>query len=160
MAITVHVRLCVLGLLVATALACQDAPTNPTTIGRPQGLALAGTWTGLIGVVAQSSSALSATWTVSHTGNNVAGPITLVNSGTNVTFAGTLSGTLSGTSLPVTYTIPRGNVPNFPDCAMSGTGTLQASDSLMSGTLTIIYTNCQNFTSETSSTDTVQLTKQ
>ena len=159
MALTVRIRLCILVLLTTSALACQDAPTDPTTIGRPQPLVLAGTWRGLIGAVAQSSS-LTATWTVAQTGNAVSGPITLSNPATNVTFAGTLGGTLSGTSLPVTYTIPRGNVPGFPDCAMSGTATLEASATLMSGTLNITYTNCQNFTSQTSSSDAVSFTKQ
>lgn len=160
MALTVHIRLCILVLVITTALACQDTPTDPTTIGGPQPLALAGTWRGPIGVIAQSSSSLIGTWTVAQTGTAVSGPITLANPSTNVTFAGTLSGTLSGTSLPVTYTIPRGNVPGFPDCAMSGTSTLQASATIMSGTLNITYTNCQNFTSQTSSSDAISLTKQ
>ena len=160
MALTVSIRLGILVLLVTTALACQDGPTDPTPIGPPTSLALAGTWTGLIGVVAQSTTSLTATWTVAQTGNSVSGPIALSNAATNVSFTGTLAGTLSGARLPVTYTVARGSVPNFPNCAMSGSGTLDASTTLMSGTLNITYTNCQNFTSLTSSTETVQLTKQ
>ena len=160
MATMSSIRLYILLLLVTIALACQDPPTNPTTIGRPQSLTLTGTWTGLIGVGTQTSSSLMATWTVSQTDSSVSGPIALSNSATNVSFAGTLTGTLSGTRLPVTYTIPRGNVPTFPDCSMSGSGTLEAGLTLMSGTLNITYTNCQGFTTQTSSTDDISLTKQ
>ncbi len=160
MAITTHIRLCILLLLFASAVACEDTPTDPTPIGNPQPLALAGTWRGPIGVVGQSSSSATATWTVSQTGANVTGPISLSNLSTNVTFSGTLAGTLSGTRLTVTYTIPRGNVSGFPNCSMAGTGSLEASATIMSGTLTVTYTNCVGFTSETSTTDTISLVKQ
>lgn len=160
MAITTHVRLCILLVLFASAVACEDTPTDPTPIGNPQPLALAGTWRGPIGVVAGSTSTATATWTVSQNGLNVTGPISLLNLSTNVTLSGTLAGTLSGTRLTVTYSIPRGNVPGVPDCSMSGTGSLEASATIMSGTLNVTNTNCVGFTTETSTTNSVSLVKQ
>lgn len=160
MTLTTHIRPCILILLLGAAVACQDGPTEPTPIGTPQPLALAGTWRGPIGVVGQSSSSATATWTVSQTGVNVTGPISLSNLSTNITFSGTLAGTLSGTRLTVTYTIPRGNFSAFPNCSMAGTGSMEASTTIMSGTLTVTYTNCVGFTSETLTTDTISLVKQ
>ena len=160
MAITTHIRLCILLLLFVAALACGDGPTEPTPIGRPTGLVLTGAWQGFIGPTAQSSSSLNATWNVSQTDTAVSGPIALANRTANIAFSGTLTGRLSGTQLPVTYTIPRGNVPNFPDCSMAGTGTLEASATVMSGTLNVTYTNCVGFINEASTTDPVSLVKQ
>lgn len=159
MARTVHMRLCFLVVLATTASACQDAPTSATPIGRPPALNLTGTWSGLIGV-AQSSNSATATWTVSQTASNVSGPITLNQTAANTLFSGTLVGTLSGSRLAVTYSIPRGNVPNFPDCSMSGTGSFEANATQMSGTLSIAYANCDGFGTPPAGAEEVRLTKQ
>ena len=149
----------VAGFAVAAAWACQDGPTSPTSIGRPPSLNLAGTWSGLIGV-AQASHSATATWVVAQSGSSVSGPITLNQTAANVSFTGTMVGTLSGSRVAVTYAIPRGNVPNFPDCSMSGTGAFDANATQMSGTLSITYTNCEGFGTPPAAADEVRLTKQ
>lgn len=156
MAITV--RTCVLSLVVVATLACGDSATGPTTIGSPAALNLAGTWTGVIGMP-QSGNSIRATWTASQTGLSVTGPIALTRPSDNIAFAGTLAGTLSGTRLLLTYTIPRGNVPGFADCSMSGTGSADASTATILGTLTITYTNCQGYISQPSTTESVTLNR-
>jgi len=148
-----------LTLLVTVTLGCDDGPTTPSTIGRPPALNVTGTWAGLIGPPSSNVS-LRATWTATQTGNNVTGAVSLFQPSSNLTFAGTLAATVSGTRLAVTYSVPRGSITGFPDCVIAGTGSLEASTTLMSGTLNVTYTNCQAFTAQTTATDEVTLTKQ
>ncbi len=78
----------------------------------------------------------------------------------NVAFNGTLAGVLSGTRLSLTYTVPRGNVPGSPDCTISGTGTIDATPTLLSGRLNVTSTNCANTGLQPSSVEEIALVKQ
>jgi hypothetical protein len=150
-------RRCVLTLLIVTASGCEES-NSPTSIGTSNPLNLTGTWEGLLGTQA-SGDALRASWTATQSGNTVAGTITLLKPSANLLFTGTLSGTISSTQVSLTYRIPQGNVPDLPDCTMSGTGPAEATNTLMSGVLNITYTNCQGFILQPSSAEPLSLSK-
>ena len=78
----------------------------------------------------------------------------------NVAFNGTLAGVLSGTRLSLTYTVPRGNVPGSPDCTISGTGTIDATPTLLSGRMNVTSANCANTGLQPSSVEEIALVKQ
>src|SRR5688572_12421950 len=151
MGTTARARFGLAMVLAAAALAC-DPVTSPSTIGTPPALDLSGTWTGLIGVP-PSTVSFRATWTASQSGANVSGPLALTRPPDSTVFAGRLDGTVSGNRVSLTYTVPRGNIPAAPDCAMSGTGTSDASSTVIGGRLNMSYTNCQGLTTESSTVE-------
>jgi hypothetical protein len=106
-----------------------------------------------------SGNALRASWTATQTGNAVTGTITLLKPSVNLVFTGTLSGTISSNQVALTYRIPQGSVPNLPDCTMSGTGPAEATNTLIAGTLSITYTNCEGFIAQPATSEPMSLSK-
>lgn len=151
---------CLIALtLVTGAAACDDGPTDPTPIGTPGSLNLTGTWTGSLGPPG-TLVVYQATWTAAQTGNAVSGNLALFRPTDNVGYPGTLAGTLTGTQLAVTYAVPRGSIATAPTCSIAGSGTLTASATLMSGRLSLTYSDCLALTAETSALEEFSLTKQ
>jgi hypothetical protein len=146
-------------LTVLSSWGCDDDPTSPSPIGTPPALNLSGTWIGPFGPP-QSNVSFRATWTASQSGAAVAGNVEMFRGEDNVTFTGRLTGVLSGTRLSLTYTVPRGNVPSAPDCTMSGTGTIDATATLLSGTINVTSTSCEAISVLPSSADSISLVKQ
>ena len=150
-------RRCVLTVLILAAPGCEESNT-PTGIGTSNPLNLSGTWEGMIGT-SGSGNALRASWTATQTGNAVTGTITLLKPSVNLVFTGTLSGTISSNQVALTYRIPQGSVPNLPDCTMSGTGPAEATNTLIAGTLSITYTNCEGFIAQPATSEPMSLSK-
>ena len=119
---------------VLAAFGCSDETA-------PSPLNLSGTWSGIVGQ-AQTGSALRLTWQAAQIGSRVSGSATLVKPAVNVPASGTLTGVLSGGQLTLTYTVPSGGVPGFPDCTVIGAGMANASATSISGTLTLILSAC------------------
>ena len=125
--------LLVLGLLLC---ACDDAPTGPTVAP-----SITGNWQGLLGQ-SMSGTALRMTWQASRTGDSVAGPATIFKPSLSVVGSGTLEGTLTGNQLTLRLSVPTGNVPGFPACAVTGTGSATVSGNSLSGTLATNFSSC------------------
>ena len=151
-------RCVLMTLLIAATCACDDGPTEPSAIGTPPALNLTGTWLGSIGVPGMSVS-FEAAWTASQSGSAVTGPVALFRPSDKVAFSGTINGTLSGTRLALTYMVPRGSVPGAPDCTISGTGTIEATATLLSGLLNISSPNCEPISLLPSSVEQISLVK-
>ena len=130
------IRCLVLGVLSISGVACGDS-TKPS----PTPINLAGTWSGLLGQTG-SGTALRMTWSVSHEGNNVSGPATLIKPSANVPATGILGGTLTGSQLSLTYTVPAGSVPGFATCSISGSGSATVTNSAISGSLAATFLSC------------------
>ena len=152
------VRRFIFPLLLVATLGCDDEGMNSPTIGTPSSVNLTGTWTGLIGTSGTGSAVRVTSWTATQTGNSVTGTVALTKANATLDFNGTLSGTLSSNRLTLTYTVPRGNVPGS-DCAMSGTGTADATNSAISGTLSITYTDCSAFSVQPTTSEPLLLSK-
>ena len=118
--------------------ACDDdgSGVNPSTVP-----SLSGTWSGTLGTP-MSGTALRMTWQVTHTGNTLTGPVTLVKPINNIPATGTLEGTLTGNDLSLRFNVPAGGVPGFSTCSISGTGSANATSSVISGTLLLAFSIC------------------
>ena len=158
MILVATLRRFVLPLLLIATLGCDDDGSNSPTIGTPATVNLAGTWTGQLGAQG-TGTALRATWTATQTGNSITGTIALTKPNANLDFTGTLSGTLSANRLTLTYSVPRGNVPDLADCTMSGSGTADSTNTAIAGTLNITYTNCQGFSATPTASEPLTLAK-
>ncbi len=116
-------------------------PTSPTAAPPPApSLSVAGTWTGRLTMPGESECCTITSWTATQNGANVSGPVRL-DVGEGIVTA-SLSGTLSGTQLTsATFTVLAGGIPD-PDlaaCAFSGTGTLAATASSLSGPMAMTF---------------------
>jgi hypothetical protein len=153
------IRRVVLSMLASTILACggsADAPTqNPA-------LNLTGTWSGVVGAGSGGGRALRVTWTVSQTGGNLSGPVTLLTSPavTDVTFSGALTGTLTGSQLSLTYVTMPGAVPGSANCSASGTGSASATSTAISGSLDVSFVSCVGLGLQPPASNLLTLTNQ
>ena len=136
------------------------APTTSTPAPAPT-LSLAGTWGGTVTQPERSTPIPVTSWTATQSGASVTGPMVLnVNTGSTQT---TLAGTVSGSQLTsVTFTVP--NQTGFPPgCSFSGTGTLTASASSISGSLAMTFpaacVGAGSVSNTATSTWTISLTK-
>lgn len=141
-------------------------PTGPTTTTPPPApapttLSVAGTWTGTLTQPERSTPIPVRSWTATQSGASVTGPMILnVNTGNTQT---TLAGTVSGSQLTsVTFTVPfQDGFP--PGCSFSGTGTLTASASSITGSLAMTFpaacVGAGSVSNTATSTWTVALTK-
>lgn len=116
-------------------------PTSPTSAPAAPTLNVAGTWTGRLTVPGESQCCAINSWTATQSGASVSGPVRIdVGEGQIVT--ATLTGSVSGAQLTsATFTVAAGAIPD-PDlaaCAFSGTGTLAATTSSMSGPLAMTF---------------------
>jgi hypothetical protein len=134
--LTKTARALALLLLVAIFGVCTRGPTEPTL---PD---LTGTWTGMLGLPG-SGNAVRVTWVLTHTNRAVNGPMTLIKPAVNVPATGTVVGAVNGTQLSLSYQVPAGTVAGVPECALSGGGTQNASATTITGTFTVMATNCE-----------------
>lgn len=136
-------------LLCFVGVACSSSPSSAD---------LTGTWSGQVGLP-MSGSALRVTWVATQAGTALTGPGTLVKPAVNVPATGTLSGTLNGSQLALAYLAPSGNVPGFPGCEVSGTGTATYQGDTITGTLALNFTACAGSGLEPTGSDLITLTK-
>lgn len=117
-------------------LGCGDDDDNGTT-GPTSTLNLAGTWTGSFTVQGQSSDSVQITsWTATQSGASVSGPMRIQEG--DETINATLTGTVSGAQLTsATFTVAAGAIAELPTCSITGTGTLAATATSVSGPLAI-----------------------
>jgi hypothetical protein len=139
----------VLALALVAIVGCgsssSSSPTAPSAAPAATTLNLAGTWSGNIRVAGESDATAIRSWTLAQTGSSLTGPVVVIadeDNGVPVTVTGTMSGTLSGSQIAqATFTIPVGAIPDpeLGACGFSGTGTLTASASSISGPLTMTF---------------------
>lgn len=147
------IRAALLGLLGLSSATCSSSTTEPVLLN------LAGTWSGTVGQ-SGSGSSLRLTWVATQVNNIVTGTATLVKPTSNVPGIGTLTGTLKGNLLVVTYVVIVGTVPGFPNCAISADGSTMATESTISGSFTLIFTQCAGSGLEPPGSNALNLTKQ
>lgn len=125
--------------LVAVACGGSKSPASPGD-QTPTTLSLAGTWTGTM--TRPLGDLRVKSWTATQTGASVTGPMVLDLDGSaaEVLVTGTFNGTVSGTQLTSgTFTLPTGQIPDVAACGFSGSGTLTASASTISGPLAMVF---------------------
>ena len=138
------VRWCVAGLAIVAMPACGRSTTGPSGA---ETLDLAGAWSGTLfqpGSGTRGTDML-ATWMATQTGNSVSGSHTLSHPVLGVTLTGTLAGVLTGSQLSLTQVVARGDVPGFPDCSFTGTGSVTVTSRSISGILTTSFKSCEGF---------------
>jgi hypothetical protein len=144
------VRILVLALTLTSIVGCgsssSSSPTAPSGSAAPAAstLNLAGTWTGSIAVQGDPQPTPIRSWTITQTGASVSGPAVVGvedENGAQATVTATMSGTVSGSQLQATFTVPVGAIPDpsLAACGFSGTGTLTASASSISGPMTVTF---------------------
>lgn len=141
----VAIRSLVFSICLATVGCGSDSgsravtPTSPTSAPAPA-LNVAGTWTGTLTIPGESRAVPIKSWTATQTGASVSGPVVVDAGDGNV--QATLTGTISGGQLTsATFTVPAaGNSGSLsPGCSFSGTGTLAATTSSVSGPLAMTF---------------------
>jgi hypothetical protein len=134
-----------LGLCFLTAACSGDSgssastPTSPTAAPAPA-LNVAGAWTGNFRIPGESECC-SISWTATQTGASVSGPVR-VDVGEGQIVNATLTGTVAGSQLTsATFTVAVGAIPDpsLLACGFSGTGTLTATTSSISGPLAMTF---------------------
>ena len=114
------------------------APASPTSAPV---LNVAGTWTGRFAQSGESECCAIASWIATQSGASVSGPVR-IDVGEGQIVIATLSGTVSGAQLTsVAFTVAAGAIPDpsLATCAFSGTGTLAATTSSISGPLAMTF---------------------
>jgi hypothetical protein len=120
---------------------------------------MTGTWSGTLGQ-ALSGTSVRLVWNATQSGSAVSGPVTISKPVDNLTFAGTLSGTLNGQNLSLNYTVPAGSVPGFANCLITGTGAAGATNTTITGSITVIAAACEGTGHPTTGTQALSLTRQ
>lgn len=113
-------------------------PTSPTSA---PALNIAGTWAGNFRAPGESECCPITSWTATQTGASVSGPVR-IDVGEGQIVSATLTGTVSGAQLTsATFTVAAGGIPDpsLAACAFSGTGTLAATTSSISGPLAMTF---------------------
>ena len=115
-------KLFALVLVTLAALACNDGPTSPVTIGSGSGpLDVAGTWTGTAN---DSAGPMTMTWRLTQSDRNLTGTFNATTTvGAPIYTAGAITGTVSATAVSFTITVPAGGIFDAPDCSATFTGT-------------------------------------
>ena len=142
-----------LALVLGINFSCGCSPTRPSPMN------MTGIWSGTLGP-ATSGTSVRLVWNATQSFSDVSGPVTISKPVDNLNFAGTLSGTLNAQNLSLTFTVPAGSVPGFADCRITGTGAGAASNSVITGTITVTATSCEGFTGHPTGTQSLSLTKQ
>ena len=131
------VSVCVVSIAGCGSGSNSASPTSPSPSPAPApALSLAGTWTGTITSPEKSIPVRS--WTAAQSGASASGPMVIDGGGGNAN--ATLTGTVAGAQLTAaTFTVPAqsGGLP--PGCSFSGTGTLAATASSISGGLAMTF---------------------
>jgi len=130
-----------LAAILAVAACGGSTPTSPTAPGgQASTLNLTGTWSGTIG--RPLGELRIKTWTASQNGSAVSGAMVIDLDGgpAEVLITGSFTGTVSGTQLTaISFTVPANSIADIPACAFSGTGTLAATASTLSGSLSMTF---------------------
>ena len=137
-----HIRRLLLGLLVVGSTGCGSTPGSPAPT-----LNLAGTWSGLFTQPGsmQAASRVMMTWVATQSGNTISGPETVVHLRDGRIYSGLIIATLAGTQITLTETVARGNIPGFPTCSVSSTGSGTASSTTISATVISSLSACEGF---------------
>jgi hypothetical protein len=118
---------------------CSAVP--PYTAPTPAPLELSGTWSGTASVT-QANKVVSVPikWVVTQNGTTLTGPLT-ITAPTGIVFGGTGNGTVSGSQIAFTMSLPPGTYTALGSsgCTASISGTLSATTTTISGTVTYIY---------------------
>lgn len=138
---------CLALAMAITTVACGDdkvanpaAPSSTTTTT----LNLAGTWSGNFTEPGDNDPTRIGSWTATQTGSTVNGPLIVVVDGGDdetVNVPTTLGGTITGNQLAATFTVAAGAIPDpsLAACSFSGTGTLTATASSITGQLAMTF---------------------
>jgi hypothetical protein len=146
-------KMLLVAVFLASAAACSDNSSSPTTPTTPAPLNITGTW---VGTVSFEDITGRMTWRLTQSGSNVTGPVTLAMTTGTVLLNGSLTGTLTGSSLDYTVAVGAGGIPTQPSCAGQLKGTMTATPTTLNGPVGLTSTNCTvRITS-----NTVTLTKQ
>ena len=116
-------------------------PTSPTSAPAAPALNVAGTWTGRFTIPGESQCCQINSWTATQNGASVSGPVR-IDVGEGQIVSATLTGTISGAQLTsATFTVATGGIPDpsLAACAFTGTGTLAATTSSISGPLAMTF---------------------
>ena len=119
---------------------------------------MTGTWSGTLGQ-ATSVTSVRLVWNASQSGSTVSGPVTISKPVNDLTFVGTLSGTLNAQSLSLNYAVPVGSVPGFANCLITGTGAAGATNTTITGSITVTAASCDGTGHPTSGTQALSLTR-
>jgi hypothetical protein len=140
-----HCLLAVLAL-VASAACGDDKVANPAAPSSTSttSLNLAGTWSGNFTEPGDNDPTRIGSWTATQTGSSVTGPLIVVadaGGGESVNVPTTFGGTLTGNQLAATFTVAAGAIPDpsLAACSFSGTGTLTATASSITGQLAMAF---------------------
>lgn len=162
---TSHSIALALTLAAALTAACGkgDSPTSPSTVTTtpPTAISLAGTWIGTLSNPRDSRPTPIRSWTAAQSGASVSGPLVVDAGDGNVNT--TLTGTVSGAQLTsATFSVPAQSGVT-PGCSFSGTGTLAATTSSISGSMAMTFPAAcvgpDNVSSTATATWTISLTK-
>ena len=133
-------RILLLTLCFVPTACGSSSPTSPNPTPT---LSVAGTWSGTLARPAGDPLRIKS-WTATQTGASVTGPmvIDVDGSAAEVLINTALTGTVSGAQITsVTFTVPVGALPDpsLAACGFSGTGTLAATASSISGPLAMSF---------------------
>ncbi|MGE0444636.1 MAG: hypothetical protein AB7P99_05365 [Vicinamibacterales bacterium] len=138
---------CLALAMAITTVGCGDdkvsnpaAPSSTSTTS----LNLAGTWSGNFTEPGDNDPTRIGSWTATQTGSSVTGPLIVIadaGDGQAVNVPTTFGGTVTGNQLAATFTVAAGAIPDpsLAACAFSGTGTLTATASSISGQLAMTF---------------------
>jgi hypothetical protein len=98
--------------------------------GRGVGSVIGGVYSGQ---ASDSSGPGKMTWTLTRTGDTIAGPVSALDQRGTTAFNGELRGTISGTSITFTIQVPQGGISEYPTCSVSMSGSASVDDQVISG---------------------------
>ena len=140
MSLGIVIRTALLGVCLAAAVGCSDSGNGTPTAATPA-LSLGGTWTGSFRIPGESECCRINSWTATQSGASVSGPVA-IDVGEGQIVNAVMVGTVSGTQLTsARFTVAAGAIPDpeLAACAFSGTGTLAATASSLSGPLAMTF---------------------
>jgi hypothetical protein len=115
---------------------------DPVPLGPSGTTDLTGTWKGTFTIPGESSAVAIRSWTAAQSGASVTGTALVVadqGSGQEALVPATLSGTVSGTQLTsARFTVAAGAIAGLAACSITGTGTLTATATSISGPLSVV----------------------
>jgi hypothetical protein len=121
--------------ITASAGGERQAARIRLVVSQPNILDLSGTWSGTL-TPGEAATVVIPSWIADQSGTSVSGPL-IVDGGDGFIVNTTLSGLVSGGQLIATLTVP--GIPGLPTCIFSGTGTLAAEASSISGSLAMTF---------------------
>jgi hypothetical protein len=120
----------------------NDVITDPVPLGPSGTLDLTGTWKGSFTAVGETRPVVIRSWTATQSGSSVTGTAIVVadeGSGQESLVSATLSGIVSGAQLTsARFTVAAGAIPGLTACSITGTGTLTATTTAVSGPLSVV----------------------